>query len=128
MDDNMASRFRTVTLQRIRVRAHEKFPGLHVLDLLIHEEISEHIAAGVCTDLSAWMWGNTHKVASVQYPATWWDAFKDRWFPWWAKNLWHVKYTTKTFTIEELYPTLNISLPDNHPVLHLRVSTERKEV
>lgn len=32
--------------------------------------------------------------AIVEYPADWWEAFKDRFFPRWARRLWPVKKTS----------------------------------
>jgi len=32
------------------------------------------------------------KLADVAWPATWWDAFKERWYPAWAKKKWPVRY------------------------------------
>jgi nuclear transport factor 2 (NTF2) superfamily protein len=30
---------------------------------------------------------------SVRFPADWWEAFKERWFPKWARDRWPVKWT-----------------------------------
>lgn len=32
------------------------------------------------------------RLAEYQWPATWRDAFKERWFPSWAKRRWPVRY------------------------------------
>ena len=48
--------------------------------------------------------GLQYKVATVSYPADWWQAFKDRWFPTWVKRRWPVKMVTKTIQARELYP------------------------
>jgi len=49
----------------------------------------------------------TH-VVSVDYPKTWWDAFKLAYFPQWLLNRYPVDFTTKeesvTFTAYNLYP------------------------
>ena len=29
----------------------------------------------------------------AKWPKTWWDAFKDRWFPVWAKKRWPVEWS-----------------------------------
>ena len=44
-----------------------------------------------------------------EYPATWWDAFKDRWFPNWLKDRYPVEY----IHISAVYPELlkRVSLP-----------------
>ena len=43
----------------------------------------------------------------ISYPANWKEAFKERWYPAWAKDKWPVMYTTKTFDVRELVPSLN---------------------
>ena len=43
----------------------------------------------------------------ISYPANWKEAFKERWYPVWAKDKWPVRYTTKTFDVRELVPSLN---------------------
>lgn len=45
------------------------------------------------------------------YIDNWWDAFKERWFPAWAKKRWPVKYAMKKWTIETVYPNLNTQFP-----------------
>ena len=48
----------------------------------------------------------------VAYPKSWWDHFKLRWFPLWAKHRWPVLYgkTTKTVELDGhvLYPEVVI--------------------
>src|SRR3989304_4837771 len=45
-------------------------------------------------------------VIESRYPASWWDAFKERWYPTWAKKRWPVEYTVRQWQISALYPTL----------------------
>jgi len=49
----------------------------------------------------------THTV-TVEYPETWWQAFKEQYFPLWLKVECPIKYKTKsetvTFTAYNLYP------------------------
>lgn len=54
------------------------------------------------------------KSVSVSYPSTWWDAFKERWFPLWAKRRWPVKRTTETLkaTLWETYPHCQRIFPE----------------
>ena len=43
----------------------------------------------------------------ISYPANWKEAFKERWYPAWARDKWPIRYTTKTFDVRELVPSLN---------------------
>ena len=57
---------------------------------------------------------NEEKTATVEYPGTWWQAFKEQYFPAWLKNKYPIQYKRKaetvTCTAYNLYPTLPISI------------------
>ena len=44
------------------------------------------------------------------YPADWWQACKERWFPAWVLRRWPVRWARVRLTAKELYP--KISIPD----------------
>ncbi len=56
----------------------------------------------------------------ISYPADWKQAFKERWYPEWAKDKWPVRYTTKTFDVRELVPSLNI--PEHEVLINVEVT------
>jgi hypothetical protein len=66
---------------------------------------------------------------SVTYPATWWDAFKERWFPKRALKRWPAKRTTFTVDVKVIYPELHrkISLPDERHTFLLSSWMKRPE-
>jgi len=41
-----------------------------------------------------WFLGTPSVVEQVTFPATWWDAFKERWFPLWLRRLSPVSFRT----------------------------------
>jgi hypothetical protein len=43
---------------------------------------------------------------TVEYPADWWQAFKDRWFPEWAKKRWPVEKRVTVITAREMLPKM----------------------
>lgn len=43
---------------------------------------------------------------TITYPTTWWDAFKKRWFPEWAKRRWPYHETTHTINWNYGYPEI----------------------
>jgi nuclear transport factor 2 (NTF2) superfamily protein len=53
----------------------------------------------------------------VRYPADWWQAFKERWFPTWAKERWPVRETVVDMVARELYP--HVSAPQWEHTLSL---------
>lgn len=45
-------------------------------------------------------------VQPVKYPADWWQHFKLRWFPKWAKKRWPVRFSVTEFVATHVYPQL----------------------
>jgi hypothetical protein len=58
-------------------------------------DLLAHVAEGMLVDLQAYVWAQKlqdEKVTlSVSYPASWWEHFKQQWFPAWALRRWPVK-------------------------------------
>jgi len=50
------------------------------------------------------IWGRHVERQECKWPADWWQAFKERWLPAWAKRRWPVQYTIRILTARELYP------------------------
>jgi len=50
----------------------------------------------------------------ISWPENWWEHFKDRWFPKWAKKKWPIKREAHRIKISLLYPKFKISLPDEY--------------
>lgn len=63
------------------------------------------------------VFGETLDEIEVQYPADWWQALRERWFPAWWLRRWPVQYTARTLRAEAVYP--KVSAPDvgEHVVL-----------
>ncbi len=59
--------------------------------------------------LEQWIASQELKRVEAHYPADWWQAFKERWFPEWARRKWPVRYTYLELVAEALYP--DIALP-----------------
>lgn len=57
-------------------------------------------------------------IDTVRYPATWRDAFKERWFPKFLKRRFPVKYEEKNIEVHiwNICPHLNIASPRGHDV------------
>jgi len=94
--------------------------------------ISREIARDVDVDLwqdfafDQLVWAVTSQFAAqkigestVTYPADWWQAFKDRWFPGWALKRWPVKFRTFDMTAYQTYPEIKIPSPAGPIVYHV---------
>jgi hypothetical protein len=63
------------------------------------------------------IYGREMERIEVRYPADWWQALKERWFPPWAKRWWPVQETVIDLVARELYP--RVALPDHGPTIAL---------
>lgn len=54
-----------------------------------------------------------------EWPETWWDAFKERWFPMWLKRRVGVNFTVVDYRVDEIAKYLK--LPPEHSVLMVPV-------
>lgn len=82
-------------------------------------DIAEHWLDDIMLRVVQPMWGETLDKIEVRYPADWWEAFKERWLPRWAKKRWPIRYTVKTMTARGVYPKL--SMPDEEHRVYLDV-------
>ena len=57
------------------------------------------------------VWGREVERQEHQWPADWWQAVKERWFPAWAKKRWPIKYRHVRILARELYPKMRFE-PD----------------
>lgn len=62
--------------------------------------------------MRGFLWGETVGEHVVSYPADWWQALKDRWFPWWLLRRYPVRRTSVRFDVKAVYPTLTFQLPN----------------
>lgn len=53
------------------------------------------------------VFGETLEEIEVQYPADWWQALRERWFPKWWLRRWPVQYTVRTMKAEAVYPKVS---------------------
>jgi len=54
---------------------------------------------------------------SFEWPATWWDALKARWFPGWAKRRWPVRLERHSVEVQALYP--QVSVPKGFHIIRM---------
>lgn len=62
------------------------------------------------------------RLPEVRYPADWWQAFKERWFPVWAKERWPVRFTT--CDIQALYPDIQLPASCGRSILRVESAGE----
>ena len=53
----------------------------------------------------------THVEKTVEYPATWWDAFKERWFPAWSRRWFPIHHTKVECRVEHWHVCPHMDTP-----------------
>ena len=99
-------RFDTITLERLQVAAQASLPreqlyGLADVKLdITYETMIHHLVMS----LRAFVTKQNITAQAYTYPATWWDAVKDRWFPAWLLKRFPVDTITVQYKPCYLYP------------------------
>ena len=120
-----------VLLERFQLQARKVF-DLHAMDRIrgvggrtalngLRLEIMEREGRRMVMELSAHVWSQTLQdetvTLAVEYPATWWQALKQRAFPAWALRRWPVRMATvtqqHTFKTIALLPGFAYEQPPN---------------
>ena len=113
--------FETMVADRLPVAMRATVSGELVADML--QQASVEMFADMMTDsfvasIHAWMWGVKGEV--ITYPKDWWQAFKARWFPAWAKRRWPVQM--ERFTPWRVFQGL--AIPEGTRTVDLLVPTK----
>jgi hypothetical protein len=58
----------------------------------------------------------------ISYPATWYDAFKLRFFPKFLREKYPIQYCRVTVSLSETYPDFKHALQDHNPIIQLLVT------
>ena len=79
--------------------------GNFAMEPRITSEIQE--AAHLCAiGISQSVFGIQVQKREIRYPKDWFQAFKERWFPEWAKDRWPVEYEVISIDVKEFYPSI----------------------
>lgn len=71
---------------------------------LIEDVIAPHLILRITQTI----WGYKVGERVVEWPADWWQALKDRWFPRWALARWPVVHARETIEARDLFPHLAV--------------------
>ena len=98
--------FKMICLQYLSAEGVTFGEPLHVT---IHSDIARWGAQECAIRLVQKVWGKEVQRQECKWPADWWQAFKERWYPAWATKRWPVEYHIETMVARELYP--QVALP-----------------
>ena len=85
----------------------------------------EHLVDGLVISVRRRVYG--YPLQKFAWPLTWWDAFKERFFPRWLRPVFPVRY--RTLDLSAIYPTLNprkLTGHEPHPFCQMGFMTEPK--
>jgi hypothetical protein len=105
--------YKSVTLKQLKVGLNFKVsPEVEIDDL----------NRLICYRITGYVWSqDAGKKEVFKYPADWWQALKERWFPRWLLKRFPVVYTYKEFIVKATYPDLVVQ--NHEPVLRLLSTT-----
>lgn len=68
-----------------------------------------------------WLWGESLGQARIVYPADWWQAFKERWFPSFLRDRYPIIYSVREIDVKAIYPRLRNRMlyPEVEHVIHV---------
>jgi hypothetical protein len=113
---------RLVQLRRVLYGVNQRLDCEDLNDLELSVEVDRKFDEMVL-NMRAHVWGqDSQPVRSVTYPADWWQAFKERWFPIWAQKRWPPRYTRIDVSAAVIYPDLKIALPDRRHTLDIHIA------
>ena len=96
IQDNSIMNYMFTCLERHSFNANQWIPEEHLVDWGEKPTIeawSDAIHQLWYVLVTKHVWGEKLETIDIEYPADWWHALKERWFPLWAKKRWPVKKT-----------------------------------
>lgn len=106
-------------MRRIALKKIETY-AVGLIDPLLLDASVDTIRSMVCDQLELRVRGfilaeeDSLRHVEIRYPATWWQHFKQRWFPKrWLKR-WPVREMVHTVDVEVIYPYFRPALPMHH--------------
>jgi hypothetical protein len=109
----------TMTRVRLEQALHEVSHTLtcqHLLDPKV--DVYYDLMDSMRVTLSNAVWSHRDTV-TLPYPATWWDAVKQHWFPAWAVRRWPVVMASVKLTTLAKYPAIRYAGAAHTPYMEL---------
>lgn len=107
-----------IDLQKLRFAVSQRISQAQLLDFSV-DTFQDFFTEDLTYRLKAAVWARHIGSDDVRFPADWWQAFKERWFPRWVNRRWPVQYRTFTIDAWHKYPALQ--LQGRESVLEIRI-------
>jgi len=109
----------TATLEKLKMAVIQAISPHLLGDRVDIDTMSQFMADEIVLRVTGHIWAEQLVSDEFQWPADWWEAFKERWFPAWAKRRWPVRYERHRLDVKAVYPNLRPSVPDEPYVIHI---------
>ncbi len=121
----MSENIKTVELEKMKLAIFAQIAPELAEHFVIKPEVGMSAHSDWYTDMLTIriiqsVYGEEVKKKEVTYPADWWQAFKERWFPERLKTISPVEYRTEVMSASAIYP--HVSAPE---LSHQIVITKR---
>lgn len=86
--------YKQVVAEKVAIEQRRSVPLYNIANVQEPEAYIDQLAGSLMVSLRMYVAGMGGKRIDVerQFPATWWEAVKERWFPGWLEGLFPVKY------------------------------------
>lgn len=82
---------------------------------------------GLVVTLEKAFFGEVVEDQHIEFPSTWWDAVKQRWFPQWLQRKFRVRMTIYEFSVANIATRLTLPA-DVDPLITVRKYSNREEM
>ncbi len=121
----MSETLKQVNLEKMQFAFIQEF-SKYLFDLELKEDLWRGFAEDrFMVSLRGYVWGESMGIYSIQYPRDWWEAFKDRWFPFWLRRKLPIRYTIIRLDARLIYPNFRPALSNEMSIVTF---TESREV
>ena len=96
---------KTIELERLKYAIQQVVTNECLRDIAEVKIIEDYLMDSIRILICDLVWGEhvTEEHREVEYPADWWQAFKERWFPAWLIERYPVKYHTERIEVRWTY-------------------------
>lgn len=117
--DKTEEEIKEIKLERLKLSIQEAISCDLIQDATIDiDRLGGMVAEQLIVSMRAHIASQELDYVRIEYPETWWDAFKERWFPELLKKVFPVKYHTTEVEARALYTELVI--PEFQTTLYVR--------
>lgn len=121
--ESTRQRFEEITLEAVRLGVSKQvgLDCLHSWNLSV-ERTAKSLGQRLTVELATFVLSKPLEKVEARYPATWWDAVKERFGPQWFLKRWPARYTTIVLRAEAYFPQLSAIVPGQTGILKLHRS------